>query len=126
MKVFVFSTLGLLLFGFLVAWLITRVTYQITPRHIRILLLGTTIRRIAIATIESVSKRRGPGLSENWWSTLSPKHRLLVIRRQRGLFRNVILTPRNRYAFKFELERLISSRGKPSSTEPPVETVFED
>ena len=126
MKVFVFSALGLLLLIFLMAWLITRVRYVITPRHVRVLLFGVAIRRIPIRTIESVSKRRSPGLAENWWSTLSPKHRSLVLRRKTGLIRNVVLTPRNRYAFKFELDRIISEQGSPAEARTNAESVFED
>src|SRR5947207_2893802 len=123
MKMFVFGALGLLLFLFFLRWLITRVRYHIAHRHLKITLLGVTLRRIRLSDISAVSKRRGEGWAEHWWSTLRPNHRSLVIRRRRGLFRNVIITPRNRYIFKAELERAMERLNAPteqSAEEVPV------
>ena len=106
-KILVFCALGILVAILLFLWLITRVRYRIGSRHVKIIFLGLTIRRVAIASIKSVSKRRGDGLAEHWPSTTHPKHRLLVLRRNRGLFKNVIITPKNRYVFKTDLERAI-------------------
>lgn len=113
MKVFVFSALGLLLCAFFFVWLIARVRYRITDRHVRISLFGFGLRRIRLDRIASVSKRRGPGLAEHWWSTLRPSHRVLYLRKSRGLFRNVVITPRNRYAFKAELESKLGHASAP-------------
>ena len=115
MKILVFSALGLLLLAFGLVWLIGQVRYHITPRHVKVMLLGLALRRIRVADIDSVSKHRSQGLAENWWSTLRPKHRVLVIRRKRGLFRNVVITPRNRYAFKFELEQAMEKSDAPEA-----------
>src|SRR5688572_14697111 len=103
MKAFVFGALGLLLLCFFFSWAITHVHYHITQRHVKITLFGLVLRRVRISNIASVSKRRADGLAENWWSTFRRHHRSLVIRRKRGLIRNVIITPRNRYVFKTEL-----------------------
>ena len=111
MKIFVFSALGVLLAVFVFVWLVTRIRYRIGSRHLKVILFGIPIRRVALADVESVSKRRGPGLAEHWWSTLHPKHRLLVLRRRRGLFRNFVVTPRNRYIFKADIERGIRRNG---------------
>ena len=126
MKVFVFGALGLLLLCFLFAWMVTRIRYQITPRHLKITLFGITLRRIRISNIASVSKRRTDGLAENWWSTLRPTHRLLVIRRHRGLFRNVIITPRNRYVFKAELESAMQRMSAPDGHLQEKIPIYED
>ncbi len=108
MKMTVFVALGLLVFAFLCVWLMTYLRYQITPRHLKITLFGLCLRRIALNEIESVSKRRPSGWAENWWSTLRPNHRMLVIRRRCGLRKHLLITPKNRYIFKADLERAIA------------------
>ena len=93
--------------------LITRIRYRVGSRHVKVLLFGVCIRRIPYAKIEAISKRRGPGWAEHWLSTLKHKHRLLVIRRKGGLFKNFMITPKNRYVFKTELERAMQRAGSP-------------
>jgi hypothetical protein len=111
-RVFVFSSLGVLVGIFLFVWLMTRIRYRIGSRHVKVLLFGICIRRVALANIDSVSKRRGDGWAEHWWSTVHPKHRMLVLRRRRGLWRNFVITPKNRYIFRADLERALR-RGEP-------------
>ena len=122
MKTVVFSALGLLILAFGFTWLVTFVRYRITPRHFKVTLFGLCLRRILVEDIESVTKRRPAGWSEHWWNTLHPNHRTLVIRRQRGLFKNIVITPRNRYVFKASLERAIQHRNTPD--EEAMEKVF--
>ena len=114
MKTFVFSALGLLLLVFGFTWLVTFVRYCITARHFKVTLFGLCLRRVRLEDIESVSKRRPTGLAENWWNTLHPSHRTLVIRRHRGLLRNLVITPKNRYVFKTNLERAMQLQTAPS------------
>ncbi|MBI4658834.1 MAG: hypothetical protein HY735_08325 [Verrucomicrobia bacterium] len=114
METLVFSALGLLLLGFLVTWLVTCIRYHITPRHFKITLFGICLRRIPLGDIESVTKRHPVGWSENWWNTFHPSHRMLVIRRHRGLFRSIVITPRNRYVFKTNLEKAIQGLNAPA------------
>ena len=106
-RIVVFCALGALIVAFICAWLITRIRYRVGSRHVKVLLFGVCIRRFPIASIESVSKRRGTGLAEHWWSTMQPKHRMLVLRRRRGICRNFIITPKNRYVFKTDVERAL-------------------
>jgi hypothetical protein len=123
MKTLVFVALGLLLATFLFVWLIGRLRYEITPQHVKICLFGICLRRMRLSNIASVSKRRIDGWAENWWSTLRPNHRILVLRKKRGLFRNLVVTPRNRYVFKADLEQAIqASETTAPSPEPPVRT----
>jgi hypothetical protein len=105
MKIFVFCSLGALVAALLFVWVVSRIRYRIGSRHVKVLLFGICIRRLALTNIEAVSKRRSDGLAEHWWSTFRPKHRVLVIRKQRGLCRNFIITPKNRYVFRSDLER---------------------
>ena len=121
MKTAVFCALGLLVAAFLFTWLITRIRYRIGSKHVKVLLFGVCIRRLAFTKIESTSKRRGDGWVENWSSTMKPKHRLLVLRRKSGLFKNFVITPKNRYVFKTDLERAMQRAGTPmtvSQAEP--------
>jgi hypothetical protein len=112
MEIFVFSALGVLVGILLFIWLMTRIRYRIGSRHVKVLLFGVCVRRIKLASIESVSKRRGPGWTERWWSTPRPKHRALVLRRSRGLCRNFEITPKNRYIFRAGLERALRRSGR--------------
>jgi len=118
MKVLIFGALGVLLGIFAFVWLVSRVRYRIGSRHMKVFVLGVRLRRISLDSIESISKRAGDGWVERWWSTFHPKHRMLILRRRRGLFRNVAITPRNRYVFKSELQRAIQRQGKSSTQEP--------
>ncbi len=127
-KIGVFAALGLVVAGFVFVWLVTRIRYRIGSRQLKVVLFGLAVRRISLLSIEAISKRPGDGLTERWWSTMHPKHRILVIRRKRGLFRNFVITPRNRYVFKAELEKAISraerhAGGPPSS---PSEVEIEE
>jgi hypothetical protein len=105
LRILVFSALGILVAILLFLWLLRRIRYRIGSRHVKVIFFGLTIRRIALESIDSVSKRRGEGLAEHWWNTTHPKHRMLVLRRRRGLCRNFVITPKNRYVFKTDLER---------------------
>ncbi len=107
MKTFVFSALGFLILVFCFAWLVTFIRYGITPRHFKVTLFGFCLRRILLEDIESVTKRHPEGWAENWWNTLHPSHRTLVVRRRGGLIKNIVITPRNRYVFKANLEKAI-------------------
>jgi hypothetical protein len=125
MKIAVFCALGLLITVLLCAWAITRIRYRIGSRHVKVLLFGVCIRRLALANIESISKRRSTGWAEHWCSTLRSKHRLLVLRRRRGLIKNFMVTPKNRYIFRSDIERAMARVGNPlpsSESEPPDQT----
>ena len=110
MRMAVFLALGLLLFSFICAWLITFLRYHVSPRHLKITWLGICLRRIRLEKIQSVSKRRPTGWAENWCNTFRPGHRRLVIRRVRGLRRSIMITPTNRYIFKTALEKAIAQK----------------
>lgn len=121
-QTFVFAALGFLLLIFGFAWLVTCVRYLITSRHVKVILFGVCLRRIRLEDIESVTKRHPARWSENWWNTLHPSHRTLVIRRHRGLFKSIVITPRNRYVFKANLEKAIQQLKTP--TDDPAQEIF--
>ena len=84
--------------------LIALIRYRVTARHLEIRFLGFCLRRIALDDIRYISKRRS-GSAEFWWNTLWPAKRILVIRRRTGWLKNFVITPKNRYVFKAELDR---------------------
>lgn len=91
-------------------------SYQITQTHLVISILGLPLRRIKLSTIVSVSKRRRYR-AELWLSTWQVSHRKLVIRRDRGWFREMVITPKYRYVFRKALETAVS-QSKLNVTEP--------
>lgn len=110
-EIAVFCALALLVGMLAAVALMTRIRYRVGSRHVKVLLFGICIRRLALGNIESVSKRPGSGLAERWHSTMRPKHRLLVLRKKRGLFKNFIITPKNRYVFRTDVERALRRAG---------------
>jgi hypothetical protein len=95
-------------------WLQTRIQYRIGSKHLKILCLGLILRRVDLADIKRISKRKPPGFAEYWYSTLRPKHRLLAIQRQSGIRKYVVISPRNRYVFMADLQNAIK-RVKPET-----------
>ena len=118
MKLAVFIALGLLVAVFLFAWMLGCIRYQIGSRHFKVKLFGVCLRRIPLEDIHYITKRRPAGLAENWWNTMRPNHRMLVIRRYHGFCKNVIVTPRNRYVLKAELEKAVKRSGPPLAGTP--------
>ena len=106
-------------------WSITTIRYHIKPCHLQISWLGLPLRRIRLDTIVSIT-HRSVFWAERWYNTLSAGNRMLVINRRRGLFRNLIITPRNQLVFKAELDR--ASKGElpppagPGNPDQPQDT----
>jgi hypothetical protein len=100
-------------------WLPTAVNYRITAKHLKITFLGIPVRRIRLTNIEHVSKHH-VRWAEQWWNTWRPFRRRLLIRRHKGLVKNIVITPQYRYEFKSELERAIQRIQAPK--EAPVQT----
>jgi hypothetical protein len=107
MKLVVFVLLGAVALAGLLGALASQLRYVLTGRHLKVTLFGLCLRRIRLADIDSVSKRQAHW-AEKWYSTLKPSHRILVIRRRRGWFKDFIITPKNRYVFKAELEQALA------------------
>jgi len=116
MKLVVFVLLGAVALAGLLGALALQLRYVLTGRHLKVTLFGLCLRRIRLADIDSVSKRRAHR-AEKWCNTLKPAHRILVIRRRRGWFKDFIITPKNRYVFKAELEQALAKL-KPAAEDP--------
>jgi hypothetical protein len=115
MRLIVFAAAGLMFFTFFVVWLQTRIHYRIGGKDLKIQCLGLTLRRIPLADIKRISKRKPPGLAEYWYSTTKAKHRVLVIQRNSGLRKIIMISPRNRYVFANDLQNAVK-RVKPDVT----------
>ena len=97
---------GALLMAAVLFWLRYQFRYQIAPKHLKVTLFGICVRRVALADIESVTKRRS-SRAEHWWNTWRPWRRRLVIHRRSGWFKDFVITPKLRYEFKAELEQAV-------------------
>jgi hypothetical protein len=103
--------LAMLLTGIVVAGaaLIGSIRCSLGPDAVEVRLLGRVVRRVPLADIESVD-RRGAIVNESWsgprfWNAVT-------LRRRRGLFRNVIVTPDDPDQFVEDVtERLRSGTG---------------
>ena len=86
--------------------LVTRIRYVIDDRHVRVVLFGATLRKIALSDIE-FADTAAPLWNEHWCNTLWGCGRVIRLRRKTGLIRNFIITPANRAVF---LEELLAKR----------------
>jgi len=102
------TAITLVLLAFLIP---RRIRYRIGKDSLEILLFGLPVRCILLNNIDAVSKKHTPW-AEQWWSTWRPHRRRLLIRRRKGILKNVVITPKYRYQFKAELERAVSQRLK--------------
>jgi hypothetical protein len=113
------------------AWLLRfllrfQLTYQLGRSELRIRLWGLTLRRVAFADMERVSKprrRHRPSACENWSNSLDGSHRGLLIHRKSGWFRKILITPDNRYEFRTRLEQAMATvTGADSRRSAPEES----
>ena len=98
---------GAILLALLFFWAMSRIHFRIGSRHLKVMLFGLPIRRIALNDIAYASKREPKGTAERWYSTLKTSHRILVIERKSGLFKHVCITPQNRYVFLADLKAAV-------------------
>jgi hypothetical protein len=106
-------------------WLMMQIHYRIGRTHLKILLFSIPIRRIPLTDIESISKRP-PRFAENWPNTLRSSHRLLAIRRTRGLCKNLVITPKNRYVFMADLQHAVRRAQGKISDHPSLKAEMQE
>jgi hypothetical protein len=121
MKLILFGVGGAFAFVVLILWMTTRLQYRIGSQHLKILLFGIPLRKIALADIKRISKRRPSRAAEYWYNTLQPGHRLLAIQRNSGLRKFVVISPRNRYIFLADLQKAIQRL----NPETPMDSILE-
>lgn len=118
------------LVALIVAYLviIPLIRYRITSRWLMITLFGLPLRWVSLRNIRFITDHCKEA-AEHWPNTHNPKTRTLIIRKRRGLFRNLLITPHKRFVFKAELERAIHALDPKASledtqffTRPPAST----
>src|SRR5438477_9031391 len=95
---------ALLVLALLVGSIFT-IRYRITRRYLKIVWLWLIpIRLIRLSNIKYVSPK--PVFwAEKWYNTFNVRNRWMVITKRRGLFKEVVISPRNPFVFKAELDR---------------------
>ena len=88
-------------------WCMRQIHFRIGSRHLKVILFGVAIRRVALTDIAYVSKREPKGPAERWYSTLKTSHRFLVVERKTGLRKYFCITPQNRYVFLSDLKSAV-------------------
>lgn len=66
-------------------------TFGVDATHVRVLVYGYAVRKVAVADIEWAD-RRCPFWNEHYTSSLNPR-KIVRLRRRSGWFRNFIITP---------------------------------
>jgi hypothetical protein len=79
---------------------------RVAPEAVEVLILGRVVRRVPLRDIEEVH-RRGAFVHESWSGLCFWK--AVTLRRSRGLFRNVIVTPDDPDRFIADLERALEA-----------------
>ena len=102
--------LGWIIFTIIIFCIIPLIDFQINSKYIAIKLLGVCMRKIPLSDIRRVSKQL-KGKPEIWRNTLRANHRMLVLYRYKNL-RPIIITPKNRYVFRNEIEYAIAKRNR--------------
>ena len=107
MRLAVFCLTGAALLLVFFWWCMTQIHFRIGSRHLKVMLFGIPIRRLALSNIAYASKREPKGLAERWYSTLKSSHRRLTIERKTGLLKYFCITPQNRYVFLADLKSAV-------------------
>ena len=117
MEYLIYALGAFLCLGVIGVILVASINYRLSSTHLLIYCLGIPVRRFALKDMTSISKRRR-FRAEFWINTLGLKHRKLVIRRESGLFREIVITPRYRYVFRKQLEDAVGAvRSEPIDTD---------
>ena len=96
-------------FGGLVLVILSMFTirYRVTRRFLKITWLGLPLRLVRLKNIARVGFNNVPW-AEMWVNTLRTGNRRLVIHKRFGLlFKHVVITPRNHFVFKAEMDRVL-------------------
>jgi len=106
-------------FGCVVLLALSKVTilYRISPRRLVIRWLGIPVRWVRLTNIVHIGLQR-TFWAERWINSFSPGNRHLLIRRRSGLCRNLVISPKNHFVFKAELERARSRLLAPGAPGP--------
>ncbi len=101
-------------FGVLILLILSKATirYRVTRRFLRISWLGLPVRWVRLKNIRQILTQR-VSWAERWVNSFKPSNRYLLIRKHSGLFKNLVITPKNHMVFKADLERARSQLASP-------------
>ncbi|MBI5386856.1 MAG: hypothetical protein HZA90_19460 [Verrucomicrobia bacterium] len=107
-------------------FLLTRIGYRISHKHLKVTLLGIPVRRVRLDNIRNIHTHY-VRFGEKWYNHLFLKFdQVLVIQKRRGLIKDFVITPEQRYVFKAELDRAIRNyMGLPPAPTVANTTTFE-
>ena len=106
---------GWILLLILLALLKIATRYRVGPKHLIVSVLGLPVRRIRLDNIRYLTTQR-VRFAERWHNQVFVKPQtVLVVRKRRGLFKNLVITPHQRHLFMAEINRardgLVASEG---------------
>jgi hypothetical protein len=87
---------------------IRAIGYRLTPTHLKVTWFGIPVRRVRLDNIRHIGNKPVTW-AERWGSAPFDPGRLLVIRRKRGLFKNLVITPARPYEFRFSMFQAIKA-----------------
>ncbi|HAV62580.1 MAG TPA: hypothetical protein DCY13_09470 [Verrucomicrobiales bacterium] len=82
------------------------IRYRVSSHCLFITLLGVPLRWVRLRNIRFISDHAREA-AEPWINTYNRSHRSLFIRKRRGLFRYLLITPEKPFVFKAEIEKAI-------------------
>jgi hypothetical protein len=90
----------------LVLLIVPTIRYRVTKKSLVITAVGVPVRWVSLTNIRYLTDH-SKGRAESWPNCFSSVGRALYIRKRRGLFRSLMITPDKRFVFKAEVEQAI-------------------
>ncbi|GEM_PF-2392969 len=97
---------GLAALILLVLLIVPTIRYRVAKRRLVITALGVPVRWVSLKNIRYLTDH-SKGVAESWPNCFSSIGRGLYVRKRRGLFRWLMITPDKRFVFKAEVEKAI-------------------
>lgn len=86
--------------------IIPTIKYRVTKNNLVISALGVPVRWVSLKNIRYLTDH-STNISEPWPNCYTTLGRTLFIRKRRGIFRTLMISPKKRFVFKAEVERAI-------------------
>ena len=95
------------------------IRYSVGPRHVKVKILWfLPVRRVRLDNLRYIATN-SPHWAERWTNLIFLRRdRILHLRKRRGLFRSLVISPEKRILFKAEIERARETLGLPPLPEP--------
>ena len=86
--------------------IVPTVRYRLTKKYLVITALGLPVRWVSLKNIRYLTDH-STNFAEPWPNCYTTLGRTLYIRKRRGLFRTLMISPGKRFVFKAEIEKAI-------------------